>query len=75
MVDATIDTDAVSMRIRKYEGWVKSLEFFDTKNYPQIHFVSKPFPLALLRSGGKIEGMLSLRGIDKTITLELAPSG
>ena len=66
VVDARIDTAHVRMRNHKYEAWVKSAEFFDAEHYPQIHFVSEPFPLGRLRSGGEIDGTLTMRGIDKS---------
>jgi polyisoprenoid-binding protein YceI len=74
VADAHIDVAAITMRNRSYEDWVKSDEFFDVRQYPQIHFVSDPFPLDRLRSGGEISGTLSLRGIERRVTMELAAS-
>lgn len=71
-VDATIDTNMVTMHNRSQEEWVKSEEFFDAKHYPHIHFVSEAIPLRRLQSGGEIEGMLTLRGVTKKVRLELA---
>jgi polyisoprenoid-binding protein YceI len=72
--DASIDVDAISMRNHSYEDWVKSDEFFDVARYPQIHFVSDAVPLARLRSGGEISGILSLRGVERPVKLELDAS-
>jgi polyisoprenoid-binding protein YceI len=74
IADARIDVDMITMRNRKYEDWVKSDEFFDARAYPEIRFVSDPFPLDDLRGGGNIAGTLSLRGIDKRVTFAVAPS-
>jgi len=71
-VDATIDTNMVSMRTHGHEDWVKSEEFFDARHYPHIHFVSEAIPLRRLQSGGEIEGLLTLRGVTKKVQLELA---
>ena len=64
-VDATIDTNEVHMRNRRYETWTKSNEFFDAEHFPQIHFLSTPFPLERLSHGGEISGTLTIRGISK----------
>ena len=71
-VDATIDTNMVTMHNRSQEEWVKSEEFFDAKHYPHIHFVSEAIPLRRLQSGGEIEGLLTLRGVTKKVRFELA---
>jgi polyisoprenoid-binding protein YceI len=74
VADAQIGVETITMRNHSYEEWVKSDEFFDTHRYPQIHFVSDSFPIERLRVGGEISGTLSLRGIDKHVTMELTPS-
>jgi polyisoprenoid-binding protein YceI len=74
VADAQIDVNTITMRNHSYEDWVKSDEFFAVRQYPQIHFVSGPFPLERLRSGGEISGTLTLRGIDRPVTMELARS-
>jgi polyisoprenoid-binding protein YceI len=74
VADAQIGVESITMRTRSYEEWVKSDEFFDAHRYPQIHFVSDSFPIERLRVGGDISGTLSLRGIDRHVTMELAPS-
>ena len=73
-VDAQIDADDVHMRSRGDEAWVKSAEFFDTAHYPQIGFVSDPFPLARLTMGGEIEGVLTIRGVARRERFEVSPS-
>ena len=74
VADATIDVDALSMRNHNYEEWVKSPEFFDAQRFPAIHFVSDPVALERLRAGGAITGTLSLRGIERPVTLVLERS-
>ena len=73
-VDATIDTNAVHMRSRHYEGWAKSAEFFDAEHFPQIQFSSAPFPLQRLTGGGEISGALTIRGIRQSAQFTLAPA-
>lgn len=73
-VDATIDANDVSMRRTNYESWVKSAEFFDVGNHPQIRFESETFPLARLRQGGELPGMLTMRGKRLPVLLHLLPA-
>lgn len=72
-VDATIDTNAVHMRSRRYENWTKSAEFFDAQHFPQIHFASSSFALARLAEGGRIEGTLTIRGMRRPAAFDIAP--
>jgi polyisoprenoid-binding protein YceI len=72
-VEATIDTNAVHMRTRRYENWVKSNEFFDAAHFPQISFVSDPFPVAQLQHGGNLSGTLTVRGTSKRTVFSIAP--
>jgi polyisoprenoid-binding protein YceI len=74
VADTSIDVDAITMRTHSYEDWVKSDEFFDVANYPQIHFLSDPVARDHLRYGGEITGTLTLRGIARHVTFTLAPS-
>ena len=70
-VEAQIDASVVTMRNRTHEEWVKSAEFFDAAQYPQIVFVSDAIPLQRLQAGGDIDGMLTLRGVSKRVRFEL----
>jgi polyisoprenoid-binding protein YceI len=71
---ARIDVRAVDMRRDSYEEWVKSGEFFDAANHPEIRFESEPFPLAVLDGGGVVLGHLTLRGITRPMRFQLRPS-
>jgi polyisoprenoid-binding protein YceI len=73
-VDARIDANAVEMGTKSYEDWVKSAEFFDVAEHPEIRFVSETFPLQRLRKGGSLSGTLTIRGVEQRATFELAPS-
>ncbi len=71
-VDADIDTNNLHMRTHGYETWAKSGEFFDSEHFPIIHFSSDAFPLDRLARGGAIEGMLTLRGVERPMHLQIA---
>lgn len=74
VVDARIDANAVRMRRGGTEEWVKSTEFFDVARYPEIRFLSAPFPLSRLVDGGDLPGSLSLRGMKGPMVFQVAPS-
>lgn len=73
-VDARIDVNDVHMRSAGNEAWVKSAEFFDAAHYPQIQFVSDAFAVTRLKSGGPIDGVLTIRGVARQARFELAAS-
>jgi polyisoprenoid-binding protein YceI len=72
VVEARIAAASVHMNVRGYEDWVKSREFFDAAAHPEIRFVSEPFPLQRLRKGGELPGTLTLRGVSRPVSFELA---
>jgi polyisoprenoid-binding protein YceI len=72
--DARIEVGAITMRNRSYEEWLKSPEFFDASAHPDILFASRPFALNNLRQGGEIAGLLTVRGIERPIVLQVTPS-
>lgn len=71
IVDARIDANAVEMSKQSYEDWVKSDEFFDVAEHPEIRFVSDSFPLQRLRKGGQLSGKLTIRGIEQPASFRL----
>lgn len=73
-VDATIDASSVDMDDRVYTGWVKSPEFFDVAQFPEIHFRSGAFPLRRIETGGDLPGTLTVRGIERTVSFRLDPA-
>lgn len=74
VVDARIDANAVSMRRSGTETWVKSNEFFNVERYPEIRFLSAPFPMSRLATGGDLPGSLSLRGFKGNVAFKLHAS-
>jgi polyisoprenoid-binding protein YceI len=73
-VDAEIDTNTLHMRSRSHENWAKSSEFFDSAQFPKIHFVSDSFPLVRMNHGGDLEGMLTLRGVERPVHMTMDAS-
>ena len=58
----------------RYTEWTRSSKFFDAERFPSVVFISKPYDEGLLRSGGPLAGDLSIRGITRPRTLDVAPS-
>lgn len=75
VVHARIAVDSVRMSGRGNEEWVKSPEFFDAAEWPEIRFDSDRFPLQRLERGGDLPGRLTVRGITRPMTFTLLPSG
>ena len=57
-----------------YTGFSRGENFFDAMRYPEIRFVSDPYPVALLRSGGPLHGVLEMHGISRRQAFQIAPT-
>ena len=73
-VDAHIPVASLAMDSARFRRDVLAPPFFDAANYPLIHFLSDPIPLARLTAGGALDGQLSLRGVTRPVRFELLPS-
>lgn len=58
----------------RYTGWMRGASFFDAERHPWMEFVSEPYPVELLREGGTLEGVLTLRGASHRERLQVAPA-
>ena len=73
-VDAHIPVASLTMNSARFRRDVLAPPFFDAANFPLIHFLSAPIPLARLTAGGTLDGQLSLRGVIRPVRFELLPS-
>jgi polyisoprenoid-binding protein YceI len=71
VVDAILRSDALRMGNASHAAWARSDEFFDAAAHPEIVYQSAPIPRAVLRDGGLVEGLLTLRGITRRVTLRI----
>ncbi len=55
----------------RYTEWARSEKFFEAERYPVVTFVSRPYAPQLLRTGGLLEGDLSIRGISRPRSLKV----
>lgn len=72
-VDVIIKTASVNTRHEKRDGHLKSADFLDVENHPEITFKSS----AVRRKGDEYEatGTLTIRGISKQVTLPFTMNG
>jgi len=59
-----------------YTNYSRGEGFFDAARYPQVRFVSDPYPVGLLRTGGDLHGVLEMHGVRRRqlFVIEPAPS-
>lgn len=52
--------------------WARSDSFFDAARFPLIEFASEPYNPELLKAGGNLDGVLTIRGISHEERLRVA---
>ena len=72
-LSAKIDASSVDTGIVKRDNHLRSADFFDADNYPDIKFVMKKY----MANGdeGVMEGELTMRGVTKPIKLDVEING
>lgn len=73
-VQFTADVDSVSTNNEQRDGHLKSADFFDAANHPQIVFEGKGLEKAGIDEY-KMNGTLTMRGISKPVTLKVEHGG
>lgn len=63
------DIDSINTRNEQRDGHLKSADFFDAANFPQLTF--KGSKLEAVDGGHKLHGELSIRGTSKQIALDV----
>jgi polyisoprenoid-binding protein YceI len=72
-VEGTIDPDSIDVKDETLAGHLRSPDFFDIENHPQISFTS-----TAIEPGGdgfKLVGDLTIRGITKPVELDVRVEG
>lgn len=74
--DVRVQIAAQSLRMKNPEHaeWARSAEFFDAEHHPWIAFEARDASTDLLRDGGELRGLLSLRGVTLPASFDLLPS-
>jgi len=66
--------DAGSVEIlgsRAYTRITRGPGVFDVERFPEVRFVSDPYPATLAREGGQMTGLLSIRGVQHRETFRI----
>ena len=58
----------------RYTRYARGPKFFDVARYPDVRFLSDPYPVDLLRHGGDMHGRLRMHGIERRETFVLTPA-
>ena len=69
VANVTIKTASVSTGTADRDAHLRSEDFFDVENFPELTFVSTAF------DGGTLTGDLSIKGVTKPITLDVEFNG
>lgn len=69
-VEVVIDTASVDTGFKKRDDHLRSPDFFNAVEFPQITFKSTKVSFA--GKGAKVEGNLTMKGVTKPVTLDVA---
>lgn len=73
-VDVTIDTASVSTRDEKRDGHLRSADFFDVENYPEMTFKSTSVEFKSA-DDFEVHGDLTIRGVSHPVTIKAEQTG
>lgn len=75
-VRLSLATDAVEIDgSHTYTRLARGPGLFDAEHHPEVVFVSDPYGPALLREGGDLGGVLSIRGVSRQERFRIEPAG
>jgi len=70
VVNVTIEAASINTGVDKRDTHLKSPDFFDVEKFPKLTFVSNKVSQAGTGKA-KVEGMLTIRGVSKAVTLDV----
>lgn len=71
-LDVRIEAASINTNLADRDAHLRSADFFDAGNFPHLHFTSQKIEQA--NDGGlQVFGQLEIRGVKKTVTLEVEP--
>lgn len=73
-INFTADIDSISTKNEQRDGHLKSEDFFDAANHPQLTFEGSKLE-KINDEDYKLHGTLTLRGVSKPITLDVEYGG
>lgn len=57
----------------RYAQFARGERFFDAPRYPWVDFLSDPYSPVLVQTGGRLRGVLTMHGVSRYESFELAP--
>lgn len=70
-INVVIDAESIDSGVDEFDDHLRSADFFDVANYPEIAFESA----SVTRTGpntGKVTGDLTIKGVTKPVTLDVS---
>jgi polyisoprenoid-binding protein YceI len=76
-VEAKIDASSVTTSLEQRDGHLRSADFFDVENHPELLFVSRRIEGAHAEAGDRfrLQGDLTIRGITREVELDATFEG
>lgn len=75
-VEGWIDAKSINTNVQERDKHLRSDDFFDVAKYPKITFVSsKPPQIDASKKSGKLEGVLTIHGVEKPVVLDVTYLG
>ncbi len=68
-IQARVAADSATMKNPQHLRMLKSSDYFDVARHPWIEFRSQPF--ALTAGTARVDGWLSLRGVERQVTFDV----
>jgi polyisoprenoid-binding protein YceI len=73
-IDVTIDVTSIDTRQEMRDNHLRSADFFDVENHPNIHFVSTKVD-GDVNGDFQVTGDLTIRGTTRSVTLDVTNEG
>ncbi|HEX2912479.1 MAG TPA: YceI family protein [Chloroflexia bacterium] len=74
-VEATIEVTSINTHDEKRDGHLRSADFFDVENYPQITFKSTKVEQGKEDDHFQVTGDLTIHGVSREVTLDVEYAG
>jgi polyisoprenoid-binding protein YceI len=75
-VEGKIEAASINTNVAQRDTHLRSEDFFDVQKYPNITFVStKSAQIDAAKKSGKLEGKLTIHGIEKPVVLDVSYLG
>ena len=75
-VEGWVDAKSINTNVPERDKHLRSDDFFDVAKYPKIAFAStKPAQIDASKKSGKLEGMLTIHGVQKPVVLDVTYLG